>query len=116
MIIEEVFSSLTEFKNQDPLLIKCELEVIGLFGIHQDLLHSGRLQILKNLLQDQNAIIKQNLIPNVLATMVQIGFEGLRELLDIAERDINGLQDQIVSLLIQMRIMQRLVIVPSILA
>lgn len=116
MIIEEVFASLTEFKNQDPLLIKCELEVIGLFGIHQDLRQSGRLQILKNLLQDQNAIIKHNLIPNVLATMVQIGFEGLRELLDIAERDINGLQDQIVSLLIQMRIMQRLVIVPSILA
>ena len=48
--------------------------------------------------------------------MIQIGYEGLRELLDIAERDINGLQDQIVSLLIQMRIMQRLVIVPSILA
>lgn len=51
-----------------------------------------------------------------MATMIQIGYEGLRELLDIAERDINGLQDPIVSLLIQMRIMQRLVIVPSILA
>lgn len=51
-----------------------------------------------------------------MATMIQIGYEGLRELLDIAERDVNGLQDQIVSLLIQMRIMQRLVIVPSILA
>lgn len=48
--------------------------------------------------------------------MIQIGFDGLRELLDIAERDINGLQDQVVEMLIQMRIMQRLVIVPSILA
>ena len=51
-----------------------------------------------------------------MATMIQIGYEGLRELLDIAERDVNGLQDQIVSLLIHMRIMQRLVIVLSILA
>ena len=50
VIIEEVFASLTEFKNQDPLLIKCELEVIGLFGIHQDIRSSGRLQILRNLL------------------------------------------------------------------
>lgn len=116
VIIEEVFASLTEFKNQDPLLIKCELEVIGLFGVHQDLRQSGRLQVLKNLLTDPNAITKHKLVPNIIATMIQIGFEGLRELLDIAERDINGLQDQIVSVLIQMRIMQRLVIVPSILA
>lgn len=35
-----------------------------------------------------------------MAAMIQIGYEGLRELLDIAERDVNGLQDQIVSLLI----------------
>lgn len=116
VIIEEVFASLTEFKNQDPLLIKCELEVIGLFGQRQDLRSSGRLQILKNLLSDHQAIVKNGLVPNVLATMIQVGFEGLRELLDIAERDINGLQDRIVQMLIQMRIMQRLVIVPSILA
>lgn len=77
---------------------------------------SGRLQILKNLLSDHQAIIKNNLVSNVLSTMIQIGFDGLRELLDIAERDINGLQDQVVEMLIQMRIMQRLVIVPSILA
>lgn len=32
VIIEEVFASLTEFKNHDSLLIRCELEVIGLFG------------------------------------------------------------------------------------
>ena len=37
VIIEEVFSSLTEFKNQDPLLILCELEVIGLWGSREDM-------------------------------------------------------------------------------
>ena len=47
-----MFASLTEFKNQDPLLIRCELEVIGLFGFKQDLKKSGRLQILRNLLSD----------------------------------------------------------------
>lgn len=70
VIIEEVFASLTEFKNQDPLLIKCELEVIGMFGLHQDLRQSGRLQIIKNLLQDQNMITKHKLVPNILATMI----------------------------------------------
>jgi len=37
VITEEVFGSLTEFKNQDPLLITCELEVIGLFGYKEDM-------------------------------------------------------------------------------
>lgn len=52
VIIEEVFASLTEFKNQDPLLIKCELEVIALLGSRQDLKSPPRLGILKNLLTD----------------------------------------------------------------
>ena len=52
VIIEEVFASLTEFKNQDPLLIKCELEVIALLGSRQDLKSPQRLGILKNLLTD----------------------------------------------------------------
>ena len=57
VILEEVFSSLTEFKNQDPLLIKCELEVIGLFGENKDIRSPQRLAVLKNLLSDQEAII-----------------------------------------------------------
>ena len=56
------------------------------------------------------------MVPNVLAAMIQVGFEGLRELIDIAERDVNGLQGTIVKILIKMRVLQRLVIVPSILA
>ena len=51
-----------------------------------------------------------------MAAMIQVGFDGLRELIDVAERDVNGLQDQIVSVLIQMRVLQRLIIAPSILA
>ena len=31
------------------------------------------------------------MVPNVLAAMIQIGFDGLREIIDIAERDVNGL-------------------------
>jgi hypothetical protein len=52
VIIEEVFNSLTEFKNQDPLLIRCELEVIGLFGSRDDIRSVHRIGILKNLLTD----------------------------------------------------------------
>ena len=75
-----------------------------------------RLNILKNLLTDQEAIVQNDMVPNVLAAMIQVGFEGLRELIDIAERDVNGLQATIVKILIKMRVLQRLVIVPSILA
>lgn len=56
------------------------------------------------------------MIPNVLAAMIRLGFEGLRALISIAENDLNGLQDQILAVLIKMRVMQRLIIVPSILA
>lgn len=62
VIIEEVFSSLTEFKNQDPLLIECELEVIGLFGSSDDLRSPQRLNILKNLLSDQEAIVRNGMV------------------------------------------------------
>jgi hypothetical protein len=75
-----------------------------------------RLSILKGLLTDQEAIVQNDMVPNVLAAMIQVGFEGLRELIDIAERDVNGLQEPIVKILIKMRVLQRLVIVPSILA
>ena len=75
-----------------------------------------RLSILKNLLTDQEAIVQNDMVPNVLAAMIQVGFEGLRELIDIAERDVNALQGTIVKILIKMRVLQRLVIVPSILA
>lgn len=107
---------MTEFKNQDPLLILCELEVIGLWGSREDMKTNHRLSILKNLLTDQEAIVQNDMVPNVLAAMIQVGFEGLRELIDIAERDVNGLQGTIVKILIKMRVLQRLVIVPSILA
>jgi hypothetical protein len=32
--------------------------------------------------------------------MLQVGYDGLKELIEIAERDINGMQDLIVSILI----------------
>lgn len=91
VIMEEIFSSLTEFKLQDPLLILCELEVIGEFGSQEDLSSPARLGILRNLLSDHDAVVQNDMIPNVIATMIQVGFEGLRELIDIAERDLNGL-------------------------
>jgi hypothetical protein len=45
------------------------------------------------------------------------GFDGLQEIIEIAEKDmIPGLQTHVLEVLIQMRVMQRLIIVPSILA
>ena len=65
----------------------------------------SRLNVLKNLLSDQEAIVQNDMVPNVIATMIQIGYDGLREIIDIAERDVNGLQLQIVEILIKMRVL-----------
>jgi hypothetical protein len=67
--------------------------VIGLFGAEDDINTPQRLNVLKNLLQDQEAIVRNDMIPNVLAAMIRLGFEGLRALISIAENDLNGLQD-----------------------
>ena len=65
--------------------------MIGIFGDREEMRLNSRLSILKNLLSDQEAIVQNDMVPNVLAAMVQIGFDGLREIIDIAERDVNGL-------------------------
>lgn len=67
--------------------------MIGLFGAEDDINTPQRLNVLKNLLQDQEAIVRNDMIPNVLAAMIRLGFEGLRALISIAENDLNGLQD-----------------------
>ena len=48
-----------------------------------------------------------DLVPNVLCALIQIGgFEGLKEAIEIAERDeVNGLQAKILKVLIKMRVM-----------
>ena len=73
---------------------------------------------MKQLLQDKHLIQVNNLIPHVLSSLMQIGgFDGLKEIIDIAEKDsISGLQIHILEVLIQMRVLQRLIIIPSILA
>jgi hypothetical protein len=40
------------------------------------------------------------MIKNVLAALIQVGFEGLKALILIAEKDLNGLQDKILEVLI----------------
>ena len=79
--------------------------MIGIFGDREEMKLNSRLSILKNLLSDQEAIVQNDMVPNVLAAMIQIGFDGLREIIDIAERDVNGLQQQIVEILIKMRVL-----------
>jgi hypothetical protein len=113
VIIEEIFGSLSEYQNQDPLLIKCELEVIVLFCDKVEVRSPKRIGILKNVLTQYYHF---DMVPHVVVAMLQLGFDGLREVIDIAERDVQGLQTQILEVLIQMRVMQRLIIVPSILA
>lgn len=118
VILEEVFASLADFRNQDPLLIKCELEVLSLLCELQSIKTPQRLNVLRTLLQDSQVIQASDLVANVVLALVRVGgFDGLSEIVDVAERDtVPGLQTQVLEVLIRMRVLQRLIIVPSILA
>lgn len=41
-----------------------------------------------------------DMVPQVIVAMLQLGFDGLREVIDIAEKDTSGLQKQILEVLI----------------
>lgn len=88
VILEEIFASLADCRNQDALLIKCELEVACLMTEVTEVKSSQRLGVLRNLLQDTTSIKVHGLTSNVLIALIQIGgFDGLKEVIDIAERD-----------------------------
>ena len=65
--------------------------MIGIFGDREEMKLNSRLSILKNLLSDQEAIVQNEMVPNVLAALFYKWYDDLREIIDIAERDVNGL-------------------------
>ena len=59
----------------------------------QDISTPQRIGILKTLMQDTNLIISSGIVPHALCALIQVGgFEGLKEVIEIAERDcLSGL-------------------------
>ena len=94
VILEEIFSSLSDYKSQDNLLVKCELEVVSLASSIQLVATPQRIGILKTVLQDTQLIQSGGLVSHTLCALMQVGgFEGLKEAIEIAERDeVTGLQ------------------------
>lgn len=114
---EEIFQSLNEYMSQDPLLVKCQLEVVAQIASQsRQAIPAFRLSILKHLLTDRPMIQRHQMVGSVVVALLAFGYQGMVELVDVAEKDVNDSQHIITEILIKMRVLQRLIIVPSILA
>lgn len=87
------------------------LEVIGMFGPNERSV--SRIAVIKQLLCDRNF---SSIHINCLCCLLQIGVQGLQSLLELAAKDMNGLSTYILVNLIQVRSIQRVILVPSILS
>jgi hypothetical protein len=56
VVLEEIFSSLADYRNQDCLLVKCELEVACMISDSIEIKSPARLNVLRALLQDTKVI------------------------------------------------------------
>lgn len=86
MIVEEVFTTIEEYDNQEYLYLLCALEVISLIGPNEKSFQ--RIGIIKGLMCEPNL---RNLLLPCLCTLLQLGFEGFLALMDLAVKDFNSL-------------------------
>lgn len=83
---DELFSSLKEYQNQEKIYIVAALEVIGLIGPCQAALE--KIQTIKNILTDPDM---SELQTNCIVAMLQLGFTGLKVIVELAAKDFNSL-------------------------
>jgi hypothetical protein len=89
----------------------CALEIISLLGPQEK--SFLKLGVIKGLMCEPNL---RRLQMSCLCTLLQLGFEGFLALLDLASKDFNGLQTFILNNVLQVRAIQRIILVPSILS
>jgi hypothetical protein len=46
-----------------------------------------------------------NLVPHIISSLLLSGFDGLKAIIEMAERDNNGCQETILKILIKMRVL-----------
>ncbi len=87
VIIEELFTCLTEYELQEEVFLVCTLEAIGMIGPNEKSI--SRLGILKSLLCEPTL---KHLQLHCFCAMMKLGYAGLHAVLDICSKDYNSLQ------------------------
>ena len=98
VIIEEVFLALADYEAQEPIFIAAGLEVIGFIGPNEK--SYERIQVIRQLMCEP---AMQSMQVNCMACLLQLGYEGLRHLVELATKDYNRLQPFILCNLLQIR-------------
>lgn len=110
VIIEEIFTTLSEYETQEDVFLLSALEVIGFIGPNERSLQ--RISVIKGLLCEPSL---RRLQMACFCTLVQLGFEGFQAIVELASKDYNSLQSVLLENLLQLSAIQRIILVPSIL-
>lgn len=86
VIVEELFTTLSEYETQEEVFLAAVLEVVGLIGPYERSL--ARIGILKGLLCEPSL---KRLQMNCFSTLIQLGFAGFQAIVDLASKDYNSL-------------------------
>lgn len=108
---DELLISLREYQNQEKIYIVAALEVVGLVGPCPAALE--KIMLIKNILVDPDM---SELQTNCVCALLQLGFTGLKIVVDLAAKDFNSLQPSLLSTLLNVRTIQRIILVPSLLS
>ena len=103
--------TLADFAQQEHGFIAAALEVIGFIGPNEKSFE--RIPILRQLICENTL---ETLQLNCLACLLQLGYEGLKHVIELATRDQGGLQGYVLCNLLQVRAVQRVILTPSILS
>ena len=86
VIIEEVFLALADYEAQELVFLAAALEVIGFIGPNEK--SYERVQVIRQILCEP---VMSSLQSNCVACLLQLGYEGLRHLVELATKDYNRL-------------------------
>mmetsp|Transcript_21256 Transcript_21256/g.20407 ORF Transcript_21256/g.20407 Transcript_21256/m.20407 type:complete len:131 (+) Transcript_21256:1048-1440(+) len=98
VIIEELFTTLSEFDSQEEIFLACVLEIIGFIGPNER--SETRLGIIKALFCEPSL---KRIQLNCFCTLMQLGYEGFSSVVELAAKDFNNLQNVILENLLQIR-------------
>lgn len=86
VVLEEIFLTLEDADQQEPVFLAAALEIIGMFGPNERSL--SKINIINQLLCDKDFT---SIHLNCLCCLLQLGIAGLRSLVELATKDFNGL-------------------------
>lgn len=98
VMADELLGSLKEYQNQEKIYIVAALEVVGHLGACPAAL--DKIQLIKNILVDPDM---SELQTNCVCALLQLGFVGLKIVVDLAAKDFNSLQPSLLSTLLNVR-------------